>query len=169
MPGAESIRAATPADFESIRDVNRAAFGREDEGALVDQIRGDGDAIVELIAVDAGDTVGHILFSPLAIDGPDGKAVPATALAPVSVRPSHQRRGVGAALIRHGLEACRARDVAAVIVLGHPDYYPRFGFSAAAASHLRAPFSGPAFMALELSPGALRGARNVRYAAAFGV
>ena len=169
MPGAESIRAAAPADFESIRHVNRAAFGREDEGALVDRIRGDGDAIVELIAVDAGDTVGHILFGPRAIDGPDGKAVPATAPAPVPVRPSHQHRGAGAALIQHGLEACRARDAAAVIVLGHPDYYPRFGFSAAAASHLRAPFSGPAFMALELSPGALRGARNVRYAAAFGV
>lgn len=161
------VRQATPADIEAIRTVNRAAFGQDDEGELVDRLRGDGEALVELVAIAAGTIVGHILFSPLAVDDRDGTAIPAAALAPVAVLPRHQRGGVGSALIRHGLEACRARGVSAVIVLGHPDYYPRFGFSAAAASHLSAPFSGPAFMALELAPGALRHAQSVRYAAAF--
>ena len=163
------VREATPVDVEAIRTVNRAAFGQDDEGELIDRLRDDGDALVEFVAITAGTIVGHILFSPLAVDDGGGKAIPAAALAPVAVLPSHQRAGVGSALIRHGLEACRARGVATVIVLGHPDYYPRFGFSADAASHLSAPFSGPAFMALELAPGALRHARSVRYAAAFGL
>jgi putative acetyltransferase len=87
----------------------------------------------------------------------------------VAVHPLHQRRGVGAALIRHGLAECRAKGIAAVLVLGHPEYYPHFGFSAAAASRLDAPFSGPAFMAIELTPGVLRRGGSVRYAAAFGL
>jgi len=164
-----AIRPARPADIDLIREVNRAAFGSDDEINLVDRLRGDGDGIVELVADLHGDLVGHLMFSRLAIARADGSAVAAAALAPVAIRPSHQRRGFGSALIRQGIEACRARQIAAVLVLGHPDYYPRFGFSADAARGLVAPFSGPAFMALELTPGALAGARDVHYAAAFGL
>ncbi len=163
-----TIRPAAPGDFALIREINIAAFGGSDEAELVDRLRNDGDAVVELVAAASDLIVGHILFSRLAIDAAAGPAA-AAALAPVAVHPSHQRRGIGSALVRHGLEACRARGLAAVIVLGHPRYYPRFGFSAAAAGHLDAPFSGPAFMALELTPGALRRARTVRYAAAFDI
>ena len=87
----------------------------------------------------------------------------------VAVKPGRQRDGVGIALIEAGLEACRAKGVDAVIVLGHADYYPRFGFSAELARQVRAPFSGPSFMALELTPGVLSTERTVRYAPAFGV
>jgi putative acetyltransferase len=163
------VRRAAAADISAIRAINRAAFGRDDESSLVDRLRDGGAALIELVAVISDGIVGHIMFSALAVDDADGKPVPAAALAPVAVLPRHQRRGVGSALIQRGLEACRDRGVSAVIVLGHPDYYPRFGFSAAAASLLRAPFSGPAFMALELEPGALRQARAVRYPAAFGL
>jgi putative acetyltransferase len=164
-----AIRPAVPSDIGSIRDITRAAFGRDEEADLVDRLRGDGDAIVELVADHCGDVVGHIMFSRLAIIRAAGGAVAAASLAPVAIRPSQQRRGIGSVLVREGIEACRARQIAAVVVLGHPDYYPRFGFSAAAARGLSAPFAGPAFMALELTPGALAGARDVRYAAAFGL
>ena len=126
--------------------------------------------LVELVAVTARDVVvGHILFSHLPIQTAGGAILHAAALAPMAVLPAHQRAGIGAALVRAGLEACAEGDARAVVVLGHPDYYPRFGFSAEAARALQAPFSGPAFMALELLPGALRGGGAVRYARAFGL
>ena len=90
------------------------------------------------------------------------------ALAPVSVLPAFQKQGMGGDLIRAGNARCAEVGCVAVIVLGHADYYPRFGFSAAAAESLEAPFSGPHFTALELHPGALKGGQ-VRYAKAFGV
>jgi putative acetyltransferase len=90
-------------------------------------------------------------------------------LAPVAVSPAEQSRGVGAALCRAGIEAVRALGADAVVVLGHPAYYPRFGFSAEAAKPLASPYAGsPAFMALALKPGALASTRRVDYPAAFG-
>jgi putative acetyltransferase len=126
--------------------------------------------LVELVAVAAREViVGHILFSHLPVHTSDGAIVPAAALAPMAVLPAYQRSGVGSALVRAGLQACADGGAQAVIVLGHPEYYPRFGFSAEAARGLRAPFSGPAFMALELAPGALPADGEVRYARAFGL
>lgn len=164
------LREEAPADWGAIRVVNRLAFGRDDEADLVDCLRRDGDVVASVVALEQGEVVGHALFSKLGLQCDDGATIRAVALAPVAVRPEHQRRGIGAALIRHGLALCRARGVSAVIVLGHPDYYPRFGFSANKARSLRAPFSGDAFMALDLTPGVLenRSAR-LRYAAAFGL
>jgi putative acetyltransferase len=163
------IRPEADADRDAIAAVVRAAFGGEDEVALIAQLRSDGDALVSLVAAEGEAVLGHILFSRLGVEV-DGAPVPAAALAPVAVRPDRQGQGIGAQLIEAGLEACRAAGIAAVIVLGHPDYYPKFGFSAELARKLRAPFSGDAFMALELVPGALAGASgSVRYAAAFGI
>ncbi len=163
------IRPETETDHAAVAAVVRAAFGGEDEVALIAQLRADGDALVSLVAVEDETVVGHILFSPLHVEV-DGAPVPAAALAPVAVRPDRQNRGIGGQLIETGLAACRDAGIAAVVVLGHPDYYPRFGFSAALARKLRAPFSGDAFMATELVPGALAGeAGSVRYAPAFGI
>ena len=145
------IRPETPA-IRAIREINRQAFGQEDEGILVDALREQGYARLSLVAVDQGLPVGHILFSDLPIVTPD-RTVPALSLAPLAVIPSHQRRGIGSALVRRGLEACAEQGHAIVIVLGHPGFYPRFGFSAALARPLRSPFSGDAFMALALVPG----------------
>ena len=161
------IRDTTPSDLSAIHQVMRHAFGQDDEAKLVEQLRADGDVLVELVAATDTAVQGHILYSPLAIERA-GETVRAAALAPVAVLPAFQRSGIGGELIRAGNARCADLGCAAIIVLGHADYYPKFGFSAAAAESLEAPFSGPHFMALELQPGALKGGR-VRYAKAFGV
>ena len=159
------MRPALPADHAAIRAVETAAFGRSDEADMVEAARAEGAALVELVAEAHGEIVGHILFSRMTV-------TPArlfAGLAPVAVSPSVQGRGVGDALCRAGIEAVKALGAEAVVVLGHPDYYPRFGFSAEAARRLASPYAGsPAFMALELAPGALAAPLKVDYPAAFG-
>ncbi len=163
------IRDETPADLDAIREVHRLAFGGEREVGLVDRLRADGLVVASLVAVEAGAVVGHVLFSPLPITTDHG-VVAAAALAPLAVVPARQRQGIGSALVRRGLEVCCERGRAAVIVLGHPAYYPRFGFSAELARAVRAPYSGEAFMALELTPGALTsGPGTARYPDAFAL
>jgi len=164
---APHIRPETPADRAAVAEVNRLAFGGEAEGRLVERLHADGLVVASLVAEDAGRVVGHILFSRLPLETARGD-LPAASLAPMAVRPERQGRGIGAALVRAGLAACRERGCVAVVVLGHPGYYPRFGFSAALAAGLEAPWRGEALMALELVPGALAGRRGrLRYPAAF--
>ncbi len=159
----------TPDDIEAIAALNRAAFGGGEEVEIIDRLCRDGLVALSLVDRDAGAIVGHVLFSELEVTV-DGNAVRAVALAPMAVMPTRQREGIGSRLVRHGLDVLKDRGCEAVIVLGHPDYYPRFGFSAARAAKLAAPFSGPAFMALELKPGALAGASGtVRYPRAFRI
>lgn len=162
------IRDARPSDYPAIRAVLRHAFPADEEADLVERLRADGDVLVELVEASDIAVRGHILYSPLAIER-GGETLAAAALAPVAVLPALQRAGIGGALIRAGNARCAALGLGAIVVLGHADYYPRFGFSAALAESLEAPFSGPHFMALELRPGALRGGGKVRYAKAFGV
>lgn len=164
-----SIREETPQDYEAIREVNRLAFHQEEEGQIVDRLRADGLVIASLVAVEDGGVVGHILFSELPIETDRG-VLRAASLAPMAVRPERQRRGIGSALVLRGLEVCRERGYSIVVVVGHPNYYPRFGFSAERARNLRSPFAGEAFMALELTPGALEDVvGTVRYPEAFGL
>ena len=164
-----SIREETPQDYEAIREVNRLAFHQEEEGQIVDRLRADGLVIASLVAVEDGGVVGHILFSVLPIETDRG-VLRAASLAPMAVRPERQRQGIGSALVRRGLALCRARGYSICIVVGHPAYYPRFGFSAERAENLRSPFTGEAFMALELEPGALEGVvGTVCYPEAFGL
>lgn len=160
------VRPEAQADLAAIRAVNREAFGSAAEADLVDALRANGDSALSLVAENDSGVVGHILFSHLPIQGP-AREVAAVALAPMSVLPPWQRRGVGSALVRTGLDRSREAGFEAVVVLGHPEYYPRFGFSALLAEPLQAPFSGPAFMALELVPGALSAGGVVRYPDAF--
>ena len=164
-----SIRPESTADLDAIRQVNQLAFGREDEAQLVDALRDSGHVRISLVAEQDGEIVGHILFSQLVIIT-DGGATPALALAPMAVMPKAQRRGIGSALVRRGLDACREQGHRIVLVLGHPEYYPRFGFSAALARPLQSPFSGDAWMALALVPEALDGVvGRVEYPPPFGL
>jgi putative acetyltransferase len=150
------VRAERPEDRPAIWQVNRLAFGQDDEARLVDELRDEGYARVSLVADQDGDVVGHILFSQLPIVTKDG-TVEALALAPMAVVPSHQRRRIGSSLVTEGLRACREAGHRIVVVLGHPGFYPRFGFSPKLAERLKSPYSGKAFMALELVPSALDG------------
>lgn len=163
-----ATRDVEPRDRAAVRAIIRHAFERPGEANLVEQLRADGDVLFELVTAKDQGLTGHILYSPLSIDTDRG-ALAAAALAPVSVLPAFQRQGLGAALIQAGNARCRTLGLDAVLVLGHPSYYPRFGFSATAAEALQAPFTGPSFMALELKAGALAKAGRVRYARAFGV
>ena len=162
-----NIRPAEPRDHAAIRAVVTAAFDETDgrEARIVEAVRAEGRVLVELVAEDAGEIVGHVLFNRMRT--PPGRAI--AGLGPVGVRPDRQNGGVGDALCRAGLDACRAAAMEAVVVLGHPPYYPRFGFSHAAAANVISPFADrEAFMAMELVPGALAAPVKVDYPEAFG-
>jgi len=161
------------ADVDGIRVVHRAAFPTGAEGELVDRLRASDAFIPELslVAERAGRIVGHILLTRVVAESPEG-AAPALALAPMAVLPNWQRRGVGAALVRRALDDARSLGHALVIVLGHPEYYPRFGFTSASAFGIAPPFDAPdeAFMALWLDESQARSLHaTVRYSSAFGL
>lgn len=166
------IRPEIPADYPEVYRVNKMAFdGREAEPRLVEALRNSEDFIpdLSLVAVVDGEIVGHILFSPIVVEI-GSEDVTCISLAPMAVLPSLQSQGIGSALVRRGLEKVRSLGYPFVIVLGHPSYYPRFGFSAEKARYLTCPFGdcGEAWMALELIPGALQGVQGkVVYPTAF--
>jgi putative acetyltransferase len=151
-----------PEEFVQVRALNARAFGRDDEGRLVDAVRRREESLISLVAVEGDRVVGHIFFSPVAIAS-DERAHRAVGLGPMSVHPDLQRQGVGGKLIRCGLEACREAGYGVMVVLGHPAYYPRFGFVRADTHGIRweKEVPGDAFMVRELTPGALEGCAGV--------
>lgn len=160
------IRSEQPQDAAAIRCVLEAAFPQPDEANLVDQLRANGGITLSLVAesVDAG-IVGHILFSPLNVHADDGTEFSAQALAPLAVAPTHQKQGIGAALVEAGLAALREMGEALVFVLGDPSYYGRFGFVAAAPLGFTSVYTDgegehPYFTVLTLTEGALDGKRG---------
>jgi putative acetyltransferase len=161
------VRPAAIGDYGAIRAVISAAFNssRFDEAAIVDGVRAEGAAMVELVEEVDGQIVGHVLFSRMTTSPNRFIA----GLGPLAVRPDQQNRGLGQKLSRAGIDAVRALGAGGIVVLGHPTYYPKFGFSHALAAPLGSPFSDrEAFMALELTPGALSPPLRVDYPAAFG-
>jgi putative acetyltransferase len=158
------VRTEEPGDEEGIRRVQRAAFGREAEAELVDVVRDVAAGLLSLVAVEGGELVGHVLFTPVAV----GRGA-AVGLGPIAVLPAHQGRGVGSALVREGLTRLRAAGHGAVIVVGEPRYYRRFGFVPASRFGVRwdRAVSDEVFMALELRGGTLAEGGVVRFHGAF--
>jgi len=158
-----------PRHIDAVRRVNDAAFEQPDESQLIDALRHEQAVTLSLVALDGEQVVGHVLFSPGTIDV-DARLVDAVALGPMAVLPSHQHRGIGSQLVRRGLERIREQAHRIVFVLGHPTYYPRFGFHRASMFGVRCEYKAPddAFMIMELRPGALKGVRGIaRYHRAF--
>jgi putative acetyltransferase len=163
------IRPEKPGDEPGIAEVNHAAFGQTAEAALVDELRRVANPYISFVADHDDNVVGHILFTPVSIRGEHERS-DAIGLGPMAVTLDHQRCGVGAELVRAGLDECARRSHPVVFVLGHPEYYPRFGFRPAPPLGLRfrSPDFDTAFMVAELVPGALSGRKGwVEYLPAF--
>ncbi len=162
------IRAEEERDWLAVHALNASAFGRADEADLVESLRQQAHPYISLVAEQDGSVVGHIVFTSVALSGhPELKIM---GLAPMAVSPQRQRQGVGTMLVRAGLEQCKRLGFGAVVVLGHPQYYPRFGFSPSSQFGIRCEYEVPdeAFMIVELQPGYLRGASGtVSYLPAF--
>jgi putative acetyltransferase len=137
--------------------VNREAFGQDTEADLVDRLRANGKVTLSLVAEVNGQVVGHILFTPVTIGSAAGTTF-VLGLAPMAVLPSYQRRGIGRRLVERALSRLKAAGHRGVVVLGHPAYYPRFGFVAAGTFGIRSEYDAPgaAFMAIELVPNGLK-------------
>lgn len=156
-----SIRPAEVGDHRAIRDVLLAAFDGSEEADLVERLRANGDAEIELVAESDSAICGHILFSPMKAP------FRALALAPVAVAPARQDAGLGAALILAGLERARDDGWEAVFVVGEPAYYTRFGFNAALAAAFASPYAGPYCMGLTLNEPLPTASGEIGYAPAF--
>lgn len=155
------IREALPQDAGAVFEVVHAAFGERAEAELVERLRADGDTVFSLVAEEEGSVVGHVLLSKM--EAP----FRALALAPVSVAPARQRRGIGSALIENAIGRTRDAGWDGIFVLGDPGYYERFGFDCAAASGFASPYAGPHFMLLKLSTKAVSTTGELRHARAF--
>lgn len=164
------IRFETPLDYGSVYEVNLRAFGRLAEADLVEILRKAAQPTLSLVAEQDGKIIGHIFFSPVSVKSPQGDWE-AMGLGPLAVTPAHQGKGIGSQLVRKGLQACRdaghdtgrkaGREAGweVVVVLGHPGFYPRFGFKTARPLGITCAYPVPdeAFMVLELRPEALGG------------
>ena len=164
------MRPERDGDEVAIRHLNDAAFGGTEESRLISAVRRSGQSAVSLVATAENEIVGHILFTPVTIDVP-GPPIAALGLGPMAVLPAWQRGGIGSKLVAAGIEECRRLGCGVLVVLGHPEYYPRFGFHRADTLGLRCEFAVPAevFMAMELVHGALAGrSGTARYLPEFG-
>jgi putative acetyltransferase len=160
------IREEVLDDAPFIRAVHDGAFGRSSEGRLVDRLRDDGLMATSTVALAGNRIVGSAVFSRLVLETSAG-VIRSVALAPVAVVPEFQRAGFGTALIREGIRLCKVRGECATFVLGDPGYYERFGFSQKLAERIDSIYSGPHWMALELTDGALANPGRVTYPSAF--
>ncbi|HLF84512.1 MAG TPA: N-acetyltransferase [Blastocatellia bacterium] len=160
------IRNEAPDDYPAVHELNERAFGGPAEARLVDMLRAANKALISLVALHENRIVGHILFSPVTVAEATENAV---GLAPMSVLPEFQNRGIGSRLVRDGLEECKKKGYDVVVVLGHTRFYPRFGFVRAKDYGLDNEYSaGDSFMVMELEKGVLQRIRGlVKYAPEF--
>ena len=158
------IRPESPRDAAGIWALNQSAFGRDDEANLVDNLRSANAVTLSLVAKTGQVILGHILFSPMKITN-GSQEIPAVGLGPMAVRPDFQRRGMGSNLVNTGLMTLRERGHSIVIVLGHPWFYPKFGFEPAINHGITwdRPVSPEVFMVQALQPGALEGVKGTAH------
>jgi putative acetyltransferase len=162
------VRSEEPRDHVAVHRLLQAAFGSPAEANLVETLRGAGAVTLALVAELDTEIIGHIVFSPVGLESAPARKL--IGLGPMAVAPTFQRLGIGASLVRAGLERCQAAGADAVVVVGHANYHPRFGFLPAHRFGLRSEYDVPAdvFMAVELVPNSLRHASGlVRYHRAF--
>ena len=157
------IRRLKPEDLDTVALLNTLAFGGPEEAAIVRKLHANHESLLSLVAHRDDELVGHIEFFRILIGGKPS----AVGLGPMSVKPDMQGRGIGSSLVRMGLLVMAGRGESIVFVLGHPEFYAKLGFSADLARPFQAPWSGPAFMALAVNPGAPE-AGELTYPAAFG-
>lgn len=169
-----TIREETPSDYAAVREINELAFERAGEADLVDALRTNAhpylSLVAEVLVEGSQQLVGHIFFSPVVIES-EAASFTALGLAPMAVLPEFQNQAIGSALVRRGLEECPRLGHDVVVVLGHPEFYPRFGFVPAATKGLSSEYPVPdeVFMVVELRANALAGRRGlVKYNPAFG-
>ncbi len=156
------IRPETKEDIRKIWQVNASAFDTEAEANLVDNLRKSGASLISLVAEANKKVVGHILFSPVTLSG-KRKDVKIAGLAPMAVMRDYQKQGIGTALVKKGLKHCKSKGYQAAVVLGHPDYYPRYGFVPGSRFGIKSKYDVPdeVFMVKELVNGILTGYRGV--------
>lgn len=153
-----TIRDERPEDQVAIRRLNEEAFGQPLEGRLVDLLRANAGVLLSLVAVADEQVVGHILFSPVQLEAGE-RMLEGAGLGPMSVSPELQRRGIGSRLIEEGTRRIQQQALPFIVVIGHPDYYPRFGFTPANRHGLTCQWDVPdgVFMVLPLTPSRLEG------------
>ena len=156
------IRPETNEDINQIRELNERVFPNDTESKLVDTLRQKCFSIISYVAKSKGLILGHILFSPAELK-PGETDMKIAGLAPMAVQPEHQRQGIGTKLIQAGLEHLQKEGYDAVVVLGHPEYYPRFGFTPSSQFGIKSTYDVPdnVFMIKELTPGALKECQGV--------
>lgn len=156
------IREEKDSDFNDIRRVNVSAFPTPAEADLVDKIRLAQIDYISLVAEYEGEIVGHILFSSVSLVS-DESGFNVFGLGPMAVVPEHQKKGIGSRLIHAGLDMCTEQNYDAVVVLGHPEYYPRFGFVPSLTFGIASEYDVPSevFMVKELKQGILRGLNGI--------
>ncbi len=159
-----TVRSENPEDYDQVFKVLSDAFKQDNEGRLVEALRKSPSFVPELslVALLNKTIVGHVLFTKVIVKS-EIKETEILSLAPVAVLSKYQNQGIGSSLIRKGLEECKRLDFGIVNVLGHPNYYPRFGFKPASQYGIKAAFEAPddAFMIMELVPGAVKGVSGV--------
>ncbi len=166
-----SIRIERDEDIVAIREVNIQAFAGFEEADIIDKLRDSGGSVLSLVACHNDEVIGHIQFSPVIIERESG-AIEGVGLGPMAVHPDYQRRGFGSALVEAGIKAMSDRSYPFVIVLGHADFYPRFGFEPAVGRGIACQWPGvpdEVFMVLILDEEVMQNVRGqARYLDVFG-